>query len=108
MSQPPYQPYPGEPGPEGGYQPPAAPGLRKARHEATPQFWSLAALQVLPSLPPHSVEMRGPLPRGCLRDLEALLKEHGVTLSVDDQRIDGEASAVFEQPRECGRIHRFA
>jgi hypothetical protein len=28
MSQPPYQPYPGEPGPEsgGGYQPPAAPG----------------------------------------------------------------------------------
>ena len=26
MSQPPSQPYPGEPGPEGGYQPPAAPG----------------------------------------------------------------------------------
>ncbi|GAA3343418.1 hypothetical protein GCM10020358_42580 [Amorphoplanes nipponensis] len=26
MSQPPYQPNPGEPGPEGGYQPPAAPG----------------------------------------------------------------------------------
>ncbi|MFI7544499.1 hypothetical protein [Actinoplanes sp. NPDC049599] len=26
MSQPPYQPYPGEPGPEEGYQPPAAPG----------------------------------------------------------------------------------
>jgi len=62
MSQPPYQPYPGEPGPEGGYQPPAAPGSYPPPGSQPPGSYPQSGSQPPGAYPPGSVPPPGAYP----------------------------------------------
>ncbi|HEU0302161.1 MAG TPA: DEAD/DEAH box helicase family protein [Longimicrobium sp.] len=63
-----------------------------------PEFYKKQRLRLSTALTPRVVAcaedfpQHVALPRGCLDDLEVLLREHGVALSIDDQRVDGEAA----------------
>lgn len=63
-----------------------------------PEFYKKQRLRLSTALTPRVIAcaedcpQHVSLPRGCLDALEALLHEHGVALSIDDQRVDGEAA----------------
>lgn len=68
-----------------------------------PEFYKKQRMRLSTALTPRVVaraeeyEHHIALPRGCLTDLCALLKEHGVALDLDDERYAGEAlDVVFE------------
>jgi superfamily II DNA or RNA helicase len=68
-----------------------------------PEFYKKQMLRLSTALTPRVIAcaedfpQHVALPRGCRSDLEALLQEHGVTLSIDDQRIDGQAAEFHFQ-----------
>ena len=65
-----------------------------------PEFYKQQAMRLSTALIPrviHCAEdlpLHVALPRGCLTEVEDLLRTHGVALMVDDQRIDGETLDV--------------
>ena len=61
-----------------------------------PEFYKKQAMRLSTALTPRVVSCaqetgnRIGLPRGCLPELEALMGEHGIEVTVDDQRVEGE------------------
>jgi len=68
-----------------------------------PEFFKRQNLRLSTALTPRVISCAEELddhvalPRGCLADLESLLREYGVEMSVEDKRTDGKAlEAVFQ------------
>lgn len=65
-----------------------------------PEFYKKQGMRLSTALTPRVISCAEELaqyialPRGCCADLEALLREHGVALNVEDERADGEALPV--------------
>jgi hypothetical protein len=66
-----------------------------------PEFYKKQSMRLSTATTPRVINCAGELPqhvalpRGCLYDVEALLRAHGVALTVDDQRVQG---ASLESP----------
>ena len=65
-----------------------------------PEFYKKQSLRLSTALTPRVIACAEDLPahiglpRGCRADLDALLKEHGISLEVDDQRVGGQPLAL--------------